>query len=472
MKARVLSWVALSPFLWACRSHVPAADVTRAADVSTVGDLSGAPRQSLDRPLEVLPSEDLKVELSRPLGEADVVRLALSQNREIQAALAEVGIARGQWMQAGTLPNPTFEVEIPAEEDAKLGLGLEFDITDALLAPARARAFAPSLEASRINAARAALQVGAKARIAFARVWSAERQLELALLVQETFAAELDAVTAAHEAGNVPDLDLAERRLSYEFSRLEVQRLRVEVATRRGDLAATLGLAKSDAALSLSEAPFVVPEREEIPANLEEKVLGTSLDLSLSRAKLDALGSKTGYVRARGNTPDIELGARAHLSRREDAPFEDEWTFGAGLSTTLPLFNRQVGNLRAAEAEFDATLRRHIALAAKIRTEAQVLAERLARVHETAKLLHGAVLPAAEERVEQLLLQYNAMQVDVLALVGGRRAELLTQMEATRVEEEYIVTRALYRALTEGCLVQEGARFASSSTPADESEGH
>lgn len=463
---RSISWVALAPFLFGCRGPTPA------SDVSTVARLSGAAQSMFEQPLEVEPGELVRASLSQPLSEEDAVRIALSQNREVQAALLEVGIARGNLIQAGLLPNPTIEAEIPAEREALVGLGVEFDLTEALLAPSRARAVLPTVDAARFAAAREVVRIAAQTRIAFVRLQSAGRRLAIASLILETYAAENDALSAAHEAGNVPDLSLAVRSLNYEIQKREVQGLQIEVATRRGALASIMGFGASDAGFEIENREVAVPELGDIPSDLEGQALTASLDLNLSRARLDALGAQTGYVRARGNTPDVSIGAQAVLSREEEATNQDIWTFGAGLSTTLPLFDRQTGSLRATEAEFEAGLRRHLALAAAIRTEAQVLAERLKRTHETTALFLNSVVPAAERRSAELLLQYNAMQVDVLALLEGRRAELISEREAVRSEEEFLVTRALYVALQEGCLVQEGARISPSSPEIATSEGH
>jgi hypothetical protein len=79
--------------------------------------LDGLTLPRFDAPDEV-PAEVEQL-LSRPLTADDAVRVAMLANREGRAALAEIGIAKGAWVQAGLIPNPEAELSVRAPGGAQ-----------------------------------------------------------------------------------------------------------------------------------------------------------------------------------------------------------------------------------------------------------------------------------------------------------------------------------------------------------------
>lgn len=128
----VIGWCAV---LAGCTSirpdlrYVEDATQVRTADVTADVDPS-VPREAKDL-------------LAKPLDADAAVRIALLDNRELRATLREMGVARGQLVQASVLPNPVVEVEALPERTSNFELRAEYDVTGLVLAPIRARAAAP-----------------------------------------------------------------------------------------------------------------------------------------------------------------------------------------------------------------------------------------------------------------------------------------------------------------------------------------
>jgi hypothetical protein len=222
-----IGWVASLGTLSGCVSSSIGDDVRFVQDATAVEQL---PRVA-DRDVEPVAAQDVDRLLAEPLDAEGAVRVALLDNRELRARLREIGIARGQWLQAGLLPNPRAEAELLPERNSRVELRLEYDLTRAVLAPLAARAAAPDLEAARSRAAAAVVSLGYRVRAQFYRLQAAEQGLASSQRGLDALAARHDVARALVEAGNVAELELAREEAAYERARVDVARRELDVAS-------------------------------------------------------------------------------------------------------------------------------------------------------------------------------------------------------------------------------------------------
>lgn len=418
-------------------------------------------------------SADARVLLAQPLTEDAAVRVGLLNNRELRSALREVGIARGQLVQAGVLPNPEIEVEVTPRQAAvdhtRIELSVEYDLTSAILAPLRERAAEADHEAARYRAAGAALELGYSVRAAFYAVQASQQRLAIANQGLDTLAAGRDAARALFEAGNVPELDAATQEAVYEGARITVAQVEIELIERRERLNRLLGLSGSDTAWRIQGDLAGAEDALKVPPRAETRALSASVELAEARSRLEAVAGRAGVTRTEGALPDISIGLRGE---RED----DAWQVGAGLRFTLPLFDRKQGAAMAAEAEFDSLLERYHGLAVDIRSALREGRSRLMSAHLRARHYTRVVVPARKRVVEQTLLQYNAMQIGVFQLLQARRDQLDAELAEVEARREYWTSKAAFEALLAGRRVQPTqstapAAATSSSSGAGSDEG-
>lgn len=249
--------------------------------------------------------------LREPLDAEAAVSVALLNNREVRAVFREVGVARGHWVQAGLLPNPVFEAELLPERNTQLELRLEYDLTDALLAPLRGRALAPDVEAARFRAAGIVIEVGARARSAFYSLEAALQRLAMAQQVLDALAAARDGARALLDAGNVAELELAGREAAYERARALVARLEFDVVRERERVQRLLGVHGEDTRWETVGALPPLPEGHEWPPHLENRVIRASLDLREMKHRLEGLSRRAGMTRTAGWIPDLSVDVHA-----------------------------------------------------------------------------------------------------------------------------------------------------------------
>jgi cobalt-zinc-cadmium efflux system outer membrane protein len=397
--------------------------------------------------VEAETSRDVRELLKKPLTADAAVRVALLNNRELRASLRDLGVARGQYVQAGLLPNPSFEFDLRRAADPTLPLQadflLEYDLTRAILAPMRAGAAHADLEAARYRSAGSVVETGYSVRAAFYAFQAAAQRLAVATRVLDAFAASRDAARALFEAGNVPELDVSTQEAAYEGARATVAQVELEQLDQRERLHRLLGLHGEETAWTAQDALPAPPEQADVPADLERRTIKASLALAETRSRLEAIARRTGLARTEGWLPDVSVDV--HAERDELA-----WAMGGGAKFTLPIFDRKQGTIAARESEFDALMERYHGAAIDTRSAAREARNHLKTTHARARQFHTVIVPARKRVLEQTLLQYNAMQVGVFQLLEARRQQLDAELAYIDTLRDYWTSRAALDALLAG----------------------
>jgi outer membrane protein TolC len=449
------------------------ATTSTASDFARIRTMTGAAlAPAVDREAVALETgDDVRAILEEPLTVEDAVRVALLNNRELRATLREVGSARGDFVQAGLLPNPEFEFDV--REPGALGLpsqidlSAEWNLTQVLLAPRRARAARADLEAARYRAAAAVIDMGYRARAAFLAFLATRERLGLAVQTLDAFAAGRDAARALFEAGNIVELDLASQEAAYEETRAEVAELELELQGAKEAINRLLGLSGEATTWAVEGTLEALPEAPSIPDALEREAIEASLALAGTRSRLEAVARRTGIARTEGWLPDIT--ADVHAERDQQ-----EWEVGGGARISVPLFDRQQGTIAAREAEFDALLERYVGMAIDLRSDARMLRNHLRSAHARARQYVAVIAPARARVLEQTQLQYNAMQVGIFQLLEAQRGVLAASLRRVETLREFWTAQAAFDALLAGHVVDlaQGARGASMTTDRPTTEGH
>jgi cobalt-zinc-cadmium efflux system outer membrane protein len=453
----------LSVAFAACASSAPDADLDRVEGLSqvTLPTIAGDPDD-----LET--TEDVKALLAEPLDAERAVKIALLNNRALRAELRELGIYRGQLVQAGLLPNPRFEFDLRLQEDRAQPLQADFlveiDLTKILLLSARTGVADLELEAARFRAAGAVVELGYRARAAWYACLAADERLEIGRTSLASFAAGHEGAKALYAAGNIPELDLAIQEASYEDAQATVAELELESIAKKEALQRVLGLWGDSTEWKAAPLPEP-PETVEVPSDLEKLVLDASLELQGSQESIDAVAKKAGYTRMTGWIPDISVDAHAEQDGTT-------WELGGGASIMVPLFDRQQGAVVSSEAELAGLIERYRGMVVDVRSAARETGKRLRTTHQRARQYRAVIVPARKKVTRQSQLQYNAMQLGVFRLLEVKREELAAQLAAITSVEDYWISRASLDALLAGKRVDAAVSRSGAMPKATGGGGH
>jgi outer membrane protein TolC len=410
---------------------------------------------------------DARALLTEPLDADRAVRVALLNNRDLRATLRELGVSRGLMVEAGLLPNPRVELDLRRPTDRTLPLQkevlVEYDLTDAVLAPMRARAARADLEAHRFRVATEVVRFGYSVRETVYAAQAAQERWHVAMRLLDAYAASRDAARAFFEAGNITEADLATQEAAYESARATAAELELDVVRERERLNQVLGLHGADTHWKL--APLGgLPADAELSADVEQRAIAASLELQVVKSRARGAQRRADLYRTQGLLPDISVDVHGEQD-------ESAWEYGGGLSFTLPIFDRNQGLVSAQEADFDAQLERAHALGTNIRASARHLQARVLSLRQRAEQYETVIVPARRRVLEQYLRQYNAMQLGVFALLQALREHLDAELARIESFRRYRSARAALDALLQGVRVSEPANATLQLSPAAGAEG-
>src|SRR5687768_4867775 len=240
--------------------------------------------------------------LARPLTSESAASVALMNNSGIKAQAEALGVAQAELVQARRLPNPTVEGAMRFEGDGRpeLEVGAMLDLTDLVLLGFRSGAASESVEAAKLAAVGAILDLSFDTRRAFYAYQAAEALYELRRTARDTFDASSDLAKRLREAGNITELELAQQQSSFEEARLEAEQARVEVIAARERVNTLLGLWGRGVNWRAEPRLPKPGEREIELAKLENTAVARSLDLAIAKQRFGAADKRASAARAAG----------------------------------------------------------------------------------------------------------------------------------------------------------------------------
>ena len=385
--------------------------------------------------------------LARPLDRDAVVRIALANNRRLQADYESLGIAASQVADATVLAPLEVDVEY---EEAVSGAGSEWeldatqDILGLLQMPQRRGIAGAQVRAARARAVAATVSLVAAVERGFYDLVAALQELELRQTASDAASASAELVERMHAAGNTTDLDLARSRAFREDTRVALARAHVAVEERREVMNRLMGLhGKGTRWSAVTRLPDPPAKLDDMGA-IEREAVAASLELAALRADAEAAAGRVSYARVRTILPELGVGVAA--SRADD----ENWRLGPALRIGLPLFNWQQGPRARAHAELRRAQNLLTASAVDLRASARAARQRALEAHGEALHMRDVVLPLRDEVVRQTLLQYNAMNASTFELLQARR----DQVESSR---QYIdALRRFWRAHADVAALRRG----------------
>lgn len=375
------------------------------------------------------------------------VEAALAGHPEVAASPLEIRAAEGRAFQASLRPNPEGEVEVanvsgdlPGASRSETTVGLSQRLETAGKRPARIDSSRSEIEVLRRDYEALRLTVVSDVRRAFTSLLGAQRRLALAREARGL--ADRLAGTAAAQvaAGAVSPIEETRARAAAAVAAADVLRAQREFAEARLELAAAMGAREPAFASAAGDLPedLSVPPLDPLLARL-----AAVPDLSRWEAETGRRRAALAAEKAKA-VPDVTLSG-AYRRLQEDR----ENTFVLGFSVPIPVFDRNQGTVREAEAALakaeperraaevklkSRLAQRHAAMDAAAREAAMIKDEALAnakRAYEAVEegyrlgkfryldvLDAGKALVEARLRYVETLVALNLARIDLERLTG------------------------------------------------------
>jgi cobalt-zinc-cadmium efflux system outer membrane protein len=379
-----------------------------------------------------------------PLTLSDAERLALETSPALKAAEARIQIEAGRLRQAGLYPNPELALGVTrltsdwGPKETVLGVlqpipyhgkrGLE-----------RQEA-AERLEAARRDRDRERLDLLLGVRETYCRIHFASEVVQVKEDDRLATGEIQKAVRARVAAGDASPVEALK-------ASVEVRRSESQLSLARGDLAATI--ASFNLLLGLpAEAPTVVagPPPDPGPAGDLNALVARAVERQPEIQSRQHAAQAAGFAAERArleHRPDVAIGPT--FGTEEGAGF-----VGLGLVLKIPAWNRNQGNIAAADAGRDEARREADAARLAVSRLVADSSGRYRSARAQQELYENGLLAEAEQLAEAARKSYEGGESGILDLLDARRTALAVREEYYRASLEAALAAArLRRAIGE-----------------------
>lgn len=387
--------------------------------------------------------------LKKPIKVNDAVRIALAVSPRMQANFEQLGIAQGELLEAGLLPNPVLNAGVFFPLDGgltNLEVGLEQDLLSLFYRPLRQRVAHKNFEMTKAMVTREVVAFVARIREAFYRVQADQQLGEMLRQVVKTTDAAAAAASALYEAGNITKLDHDQERTLLEEAKLALLNAETQLAINRERLIRLMGLWGHRTEVKVDSRLPGIPDQVRPLADMEKRAVAASLDLKSLRLGIETQAARLNLANRSRLFPDLEAGPFAERD-------EGEWEVGPEIALPVPIFNRGQGRLRLAHARLRQLQQEYTATAIDIRSSAREARTQIHQSHAAARHVQAVLLPLRDDVLQETLLHYNAGQLGVFELLTAQRALIQTGQRYIDYLYQFWLARTRADALLAGAAV-------------------
>lgn len=481
---RVLPAAALTAALGGCAGFSPDGGMQTAQSLALT-ELGKDVAKVTDE-MTALTSRDRVASLLKGSMSADsAVQIALLNNRGLQAAYNDLGLAEAQMVAASLPPNPRFAI---SRLSGRFETEIERQVVGSLFAlatlPARAEIAGDTFRSAQLKAAEATFRLAADARRQFYRSVAAIEQVGYLQQAVASSEASSELIKRLGESGGMNKLEQAREHALYAEATAQLAKARLQEKIEREKLSRLLGLWGKDANVRLPSRLPAMPGRIQTARDLEGTAMRKRVDLQIARADLDILAKKLGLTQATRFVNDVDLLGRTTYNRARNVTIgadghseverESKRKRTLEVEFEIPLFDFGQSKVAAAEQTYLAAANRLAEKAVNARSEVREAYLGYRGSHEIARHYQSQILPLRKTIQDESLLQYSGMLIDVTTLIVDARARILSNAQAVDAKRDFwIATVDLKHATIGGGVGGGGAGGATvASAGAAEAGGH
>ena len=407
-----------------------------------------------------------------PLTGDAAVRIALLNNKQLQAAYNELGIARAALIKGSVPANPVIAIDRTTGGGAlEIERQVLLNILSIATIPARREIAMEQLRATQMRAAEATLRTAMDARRQYLRAVAASERIVKLQKIKQLTDAGADIAKRLGETGGMNKLDQArEFALAAELDS-EIARARLEEKLERERLVRALGLWGDQIAIRWPSQLPSLPRTLRKETDLEGQAIQRRVDLQAARHDLSALATSLGLTQATRFVTDADLLGNRIFDRanteggRETARFTK-----LGLDLEIPLFDFGTARTLDAEQRYMRAANLLADKAVKVRSEVREAYIAYQGTYQIARHFDTQLLPLRKTIQEESLLHYNGMLSDVTALIADTRAGIITQMRAVDAKRDFFIAESQLQAAIvgggSGVSIGSGTPAVASAEPA------
>lgn len=379
-------------------------------------------------PCKISPAEVILppgVFLEAGITEDAAVSIALWNNAAFQELLADLGIARGDLIQAGLLPNPEFVYYWPMSEKPFKYL-FDYPIEALWLRPIRVKAAANEADRVADRLTQAGLDLMRDVRQAYADVVLAHERVRVAREGMNLRGRIAELAGKRFTAGETSEQEAATGKIDSARAEQDAARIESDVPVLEERLRNLMGIGPLRRPLKLDPLPPPGCHLFDTEA-LTQEALATRPD-ALAAAKAVAAAearlnfAKLGWVRVLG-LADATSGKESHV-------------LGPAVRFTVPIFNWNQGNIARAEGELSRAARNLKTIRYQIILDVHRAYYQYRQSCNELEVLRKKVRPEVEGAVRRAQAAYQEGNVAIFIVLETTRQRLDTDLREAQLHAD------------------------------------
>ena len=343
--------------------------------------------------------------------EDEAVAIALWNNAAFQELLVDLGLARGDLIQAGLLPNPEF-VYFFGVTDKPFKYAFELPIEALWLRPIRVKSAAKEADRTADRLTQAGLDLMRDVRQAYADVVLAKERVRVAGESVKLRGRIAELAEKRLKAGDISPQEAATARIDALQAEQDATRIGYDVPVAEERLRNLMGIGPLRGPLPLDPTPppacreFNVDSLTEDAMATRPDALAAAQAVAAAEARLKF--ARLGWVRLLGVADATSGRATGH-------------EFGPALRFTVPLFNWNQGNIARAQAEYERAVRNQKTVAYQIILDVQRAYLQYRQACAELDVLLKKVRPEVEGNVRRAQAAYQEGNVAIFVVLEATR---------------------------------------------------
>jgi outer membrane protein TolC len=386
----------------------------------------------------------------RPLTAETAVQIALLNNRGLQAAYNDLGIAEAVRIQQSLPPNPRFSIRpLSSSVESEIESQIVADVLAIMTLPARTEIAADRFRQAQLVAALETLRTAAEARRAFYRALAAQEMVNLLTEANSAAATTAQLAKRLVETGAMNKLDQAREQAFYSDVSTRLAGAQQRTSKERERLVRALGLWGGDLNFTLPKSLPVLPRRALALTTVEQEAVRHRVDLQMGRIELETLAKASGLTNATRfiNVLDAGYASKIIKDKETGSRINDR---GFTVSFELPVFDFGEARVREAEQTYMQAVNRLAQKAVNVRSEAREAYRSYRTSYDIATRYQRDVLPLRKVISDELMLRYGAMQIDVFTLLAEAQQKLAVNAAAIDATRDFWLASAELSAVIVG----------------------
>ena len=366
----------------------------------------------------------------------DAQHLAADSNPTLRQAEAEIRVAKARLQQSTLYPNPTIgyagdEIRGGYNNGGIQGVFVEQSIvTGGKLRKAR-NVFEQETRLAKLEAEEQKLRVQNAVKTAYYRVLAAQELLDtrhdLAQIEQNYAQVQRE----LSNTGQADESEVLEAEVEAQRARLSARMQENTLREEWKSLAAVIG--RPDLPLATVSGGL----RQDWPEINEEQAIDTIASQSPATRIADSAAARanTEITRAKSQAiPDLQLRGGLEYNREPlgTVPFATGWEGVAGVAVQIPIFNRNQGNVAAANATLERAQLEKQRVALTLRERAATIVDEYANAKLMSLEYRDEILPRAQKAYALLSEKYGQMLASYPRVLQAQRK--LFQLHAEYIQ--------------------------------------